>query len=219
MYRQILNVDAAFGVFAIDEDRCLVVGRSRSDAINVGAIMKNMGGGGHPGAGSVMLRSIDPADIEAWIRAMIGERHKTTGRVLDLMSFPVFTISPETTMQQAGKLLREKGYKGTPVVSDGKLVGILSRRDFQKIIKKSQFRGPVRAFMSHNVVTISSQENPGHGAHLMIKHGIGRLPVIDNGKIVGIFSRSDAIANFYGLCPIGSHFSIGCKQDMFSRCG
>ena len=50
MYRQILNVDAAFGIFVMDNDRCLVIGRSSSDGINVAGIIKNMGGGGHPGA-------------------------------------------------------------------------------------------------------------------------------------------------------------------------
>jgi len=39
-----------------------------------------------------------------------------------------------------------------------------------------------------------------------------RIPVVDKGKIVGIFSRSDAVADLYGLCPLGNGFSKGCKQ-------
>jgi CBS domain-containing protein len=218
MYRRILNVDAAFGVFSLDGDRCLVIGRSRSEGIDIGAIMRHMGGGGHPGAGSVMLKSADPAGLEAWIRVLVGERHRSAKKIRDLMSFPVVTVDSETTMRQAGELLRQKGCKGAPVVHDDKIVGMLSRRDFQKIKKKSQIEGPVRAFMSPHVVTISPRESPGHAAHLMIKHDIGRLPVIEDGKIVGIFSRSDAVANFYGLCPLGSSFSMGCHQNRFSFC-
>jgi predicted transcriptional regulator len=47
----------------------------------------------------------------------------------------------------------------------------------------------------------------------MIKHDIGRLPVIDNNQLVGIISRSDAVANFYGLCPLVNNFTTGCHKS------
>ena len=212
MYRQILNVDAAFGVFSMDKNRCLVIGRSRTEGIDIAAIMRNMGGGGHPAAGSAMLKSIDPAAVETWIRELIGDRHQSSVQIRDLMSFPVWTLAPDMTMSKAGQLLREKGYKGAPVVDGQKLVGILSKRDFQKMKKKSHLKGPVKAFMAQTVVTIAPEKSPGYGASLMVKHNIGRLPVVKNGKIIGIFSRSDAIADFYGLCPLGTRFSTGCKK-------
>jgi len=214
MYRQILNVDAAFGVFALDGDRCLVIGRSESDGINVSAIMRHIGGGGHPGAGSTMLKAMNPAAVERWIRVLIGESHQASTQIRALMSFPVFTLPPEMTMENAYKRLREKGYKGAPVTDDGKLVGILSTTDFKKVKKKYDQERPVKVFMSQKVVTISFRESPGYAAHLMIKHDIGRLPVVEEGKIVGIFSRSDAVADFYGLCPLGSRFSSGCEDRM-----
>ncbi|MDX2440929.1 MAG: CBS domain-containing protein, partial [Desulfobacterales bacterium] len=216
MYREILNVDTAFGIFLMDGNRCLVIGRSSARGIDVAAVMRHMGGGGHPGAGSAMLKSADPAAVEAWIRAMIGESHRASMQIRDLMSFPVLSLNSEMTMSQAGKVLREKGYKGSPVVTDGKLVGILSRRDFQKLKKAPQFQSPVKAFMSTNVITIHPKESPGQAAHLMIKNDFGRLPVVDQGKIVGIFSRSDVVADLYGLCPLGNCLATGCKQNIFS---
>jgi CBS domain-containing protein len=131
------------------------------------------------------------------------------------MSSPVWTLSPEMVMNTAGLMLRERGYKGAPVVDNNKLVGMLSRRDFQKIKKKSHLNGPVRAFMSKSVVSIPPEESPGHGARLLIKHNIGRLPVMENGKVIGIFSRSDAVADFYGLCPLGTRISRGCRKKYF----
>jgi CBS domain-containing protein len=216
MYRQILNVDAAFGVFELNANRCLVIGRSVTEGIDVAAIMRHMGGGGHPQAGSAMLKSADPIAVEAWIRVMIGESHQTSVKIKDLMSFPVLTLASDTTMNRAGKTLRESGYKGAPVVDNEKLVGILSRRDFAKIKKKNHFQSPVRAFMSKKIITIHPEDSPGHAAHLMIKHDIGRLPVVDDGNIVGIFSRSDAVADLYGLCLLGDNLATGCKQNRFS---
>jgi nanoRNase/pAp phosphatase (c-di-AMP/oligoRNAs hydrolase) len=216
MYRQILNVDAAFGVFELNANRCLVIGRSLAEGIDVAAIMRHLGGGGHAGAGSAMLKSAAPAAVEAWIRVMIGESHQTSVKIKDLMSFPVLTLASDTTMNRAGRMLWEKGYKGAPVMDNEKLVGILSRRDFAKLKKKSHLQSPVRAFMSKNIITIDPGASPGHTAHLMIKHDIGRLPVVAQGKIVGIFSRSDAVADFYGLSLPGDNLATGCKQNKFS---
>jgi len=215
MYRKIMNVDSAFGIFEMDGNRCLVIGRSTADGFDMAAIMRHMEGGGHPGAGSAILKSADPAAVESWIRVMIGEIHQASVPIKDLMSFPVFTLTAGTPMNQAGKMLREKGYKGAPVVDGEKLVGILSRRDFQKIKQKQHLQSPVKAFMSSNVITIRPGESPGHAVHLMIKHDLGRLPVVDEGKIVGIFSRSDAVADLYGLCPLGDRLSTGGNQNKF----
>jgi hypothetical protein len=108
MYRQIMNVDAAFGVFELNLDRCLVIGRSLTDGIDVGAIMQHMGGGGHSGAGSAMLKSADPVTVEAWIRVLIGESYQTSLKIKDLMFFPVWSLTPEITMNQAnGSAIRQ----------------------------------------------------------------------------------------------------------------
>jgi nanoRNase/pAp phosphatase (c-di-AMP/oligoRNAs hydrolase) len=216
MYRKILNVDAAFGVFEMNANRCLVIGRSMAEGIDVAAIMRHMGGGGHLAAGSAILKSADPIAVEAWIRVLIGESHRTSVQIKDLMSFPVLTLASDTAMNRAGRMLWEKGYKGAPVLDNEKLVGMLSRRDFEKIKKKNHLLSPVRAFMSKNIITIDPGASPGQAAHLMIKHDIGRLPVVEEGKTVGIFSRSDAVADFYGLSLPGDNLATGCKQNKFS---
>ena len=216
MYRKILNVDAAFGVFEMNANRCLVIGRSMAEGIDVAAIMRHMGGGGHLAAGSAILKSADPIAVEAWIRVLIGESHRTSVQIKDLMSFPVLTLASDTAMNRAGRMLWEKGCKGAPVLDNEKLVGMLSRRDFEKIKKKNHLLSPVRAFMSKNIITIDPGASPGQAAHLMIKHDIGRLPVVEEGKIVGIFSRSDAVADFYGLSLPGDNLATGCKQNKFS---
>jgi len=215
MYRQILNVDAAFGIFEMDGNRCLVIGRSTVVGIDITTIMRHLGGGGHPNAGSAILKSPDLAAVETCIRVIIKESHQPPAQIRDLMTSPVLTLESEVTMIQAGKVLRQKGYKGAPIVDGAKLVGILSRRDFQKIKKKQHLHLPVKAFMSTDIITIHPRESPDQAKHLMIKHDLGRLPVVDKGKIVGIFSRSDAMSDLYGLCPLGDSVATGCEQTFF----
>jgi CBS domain-containing protein len=202
MYRDILNVDAAFGIFHDKEkDRCMVIGRSSIDGLNMGNIMREMGGGGHPGAGSVLLKSIEPETAAGRIRELLLGNQKAAVQISDLMSFPVYTVESGTPMETVAALLRKKGVTGIPVVDDGKLSGIISRRDFQRVRKESQLTAPVRAFMSKKVKCIDPGKSPIQAARMMVKHDIGRLPVVENGRIVGILTRSDAMRYFYDLQP------------------
>ena len=202
MYREILNVDAAFGIFANKaRDLCMVIGRSSNEDLNIGALMRNMGGGGHPGAGSAVLKSVDPDVVADMIKKRIQGNHQESVKIVDLMSFPVFTVPPDVSMEDVASILRDKGCTGVPVVEGEKLVGIISRRDFKKIKKENQLKAPVKAFMNTNVKTISPDLSLMKAARLMVKHDIGRLPVVDNDRIIGILTRSDAMRYFYDLLP------------------
>ncbi|MFZ3047930.1 MAG: CBS domain-containing protein [Desulfatirhabdiaceae bacterium] len=202
MYREIMNVDAAFGIFMDRErQRAIVIGRSNIDAINMGYLMKGLGGGGHPGAGSAMLKAVNSDAVESMIVDLIQGNQQTSVQISDLMSFPVVTISSDTTMETAAEILREKGCTGIPVLENGKLIGMISRRDFKKIKSKSRMKSSVKAFMSTNVVTIEPGKSPMQAARLMVKHDVGRLPVVENGNMIGIITRSDTMTYFYDLLP------------------
>jgi nanoRNase/pAp phosphatase (c-di-AMP/oligoRNAs hydrolase) len=202
MYMNIANVDAAFGLFQSGaQNKCMVIGRAASEGLDVGGIMRRLGGGGHPAAGSAVLKGVNPDAIEEMIVALIAGNQQSSVKVSDLMSFPVFTVAADTSMAAAGKLLREKGCTGLPVVKDDRLVGILSRRDFKRLRKGSQLKSPVKAFMSSRIKTIRAGENPLRAAHIMIKYDIGRLPVVDNDRIIGIVTRTDTMRYFYDLLP------------------
>lgn len=203
MYRDILNVDAAFGIFMHDDnERCIVIGRSNVDAINIGAIVRSMGGGGHPGAGSAMLKAVKPKAVKEWLLELLAGNQQGSVQIGDLMSYPVFTVAADTTMEEVGRVLKERGCTGLPVVGENDiLVGIISRRDFKKLRKNGQLRSPVKAFMSTPPITIDPRKSPMEAARLMVKHDIGRLPVVKDGRIIGIISRSDAMTYFYDLLP------------------
>ncbi|MBF0302820.1 MAG: CBS domain-containing protein [Desulfamplus sp.] len=203
MYREIVNVDAAFGIFRDTErDTCMVIGRSNIEQLNIGLIMRSMGGGGHPGAGSALLKSTNPDVIEEMIIEMVKGNQQTSVMLSDIMSYPVVTVSEDTTVDEVAMMLRETGCSGVPVVdSEDHIVGIISRRDFRKIRKDNQMQYPVKAFMSRDVITIEHNKSAIDAAKLMIKHDIGRIPVIKDDKIIGIVTRSDAMLYFYDLLP------------------
>ncbi len=205
MYRDIVNVDAAFGIFVTEnkkgKPKCMVIGRSDNDGLDVGTLMKSLGGGGHPGAGSAMLKEINPEAAEEMIVNLIEGNQQSSVQISDLMSFPVYSVTTDTSMEAVAGILRHRGFTGLPVVNDGGLVGVISRRDFKKIRRQDQLQAPVKAFMSTKVVTIDPGKSPIQAAQIMVRHDIGRLPVVEDGQVIGIITRSDAMMYFYDLLP------------------
>jgi CBS domain-containing protein len=78
---------------------------------------------------------------------------------------------------------------------------MISRRDFRRVRKETQLNSPVKAFMSADVRTIEPGKSPMQAAEIMVKHDVGRLPVVDNGQVIGIVTRSDIMRYFYDLLP------------------
>ncbi|MBW1781724.1 MAG: CBS domain-containing protein [Deltaproteobacteria bacterium] len=202
MLQDILNVDAAFGIFSERiQKRCFVIGRSAADTLDVGSIMQHLGGGGHPNAGSALLRSVNAEDVRTWILKLLKGNHNGAVQISDLMSYPVFSLSPGERMKKVALLLREKGCTGFPVTEGNKVVGIISRRDFRRVRKESQMSAPVKAFMSTDVHTIGPQDGVAQAVRLMVSEDIGRLPVVRDGDLIGILTRSDAMRYYYNLLP------------------
>jgi nanoRNase/pAp phosphatase (c-di-AMP/oligoRNAs hydrolase)/CBS domain-containing protein len=202
MYLEILNVDAAFGIFAeASKNRCMVIGRSQIEGLDVGSIMRRLGGGGHPRAGSAQIQGDNPDAVEQRILELIRGNQQASVPISDLMSFPVHTVTAETRMEEVALMLRTQGITGIPVLNGERVVGMISRRDFRKMRKESQIKAPVRAFMATAVLTIAPDKSPTQAAQLMVQHDVGRLPVVDNGRVIGIITRSDLMRYFYDLLP------------------
>ena len=202
MYQDIVNVDVAVGIFLEKaRDICLVIGRSSPDTVDIGTVMQILGGGGHPNAGSALVRSMSLEDAAAWVFELLKGNHSATVKISDLMSYPVFSVSPDKTMKEVALLLREKGCTGFPVTQGKKVVGIISRRDFRKVRKDSQMNAPVKAFMSTKVRQVDLQSGIISAVKLMVREDIGRLPVIEAGNLIGIITRSDTMRYYYNLLP------------------
>jgi len=203
MYMDIANVDAAFGLFqSKGGKKCMVIGRAANEGLDIGSIMRCLGGGGHAAAGSAMLKDVKMEAVESMISDLISGNQQASVQVSDLMSFPVYSVASDTSMAEARLLMRRKDCTGLPVIDEGQLVGVLSRRDFNRLRKDRQLHSPVKAFMSRSrLQTIAPGASPLQAANMMVKHDIGRLPVVDDGEIIGIVTRTDTMRYFYDLMP------------------
>ena len=115
-------------------------------------------------------------------------------KLLDKKGHDVYTISPDATVYDALQLMAEKEIGALVVLEDGKMVGILSERDYaRKIILKgkSSKETSVREIMTAKVIHTSPDKKVGKCLSLMTKHHFRHLPVLEKERLVGILSIED----------------------------
>lgn len=178
--------------------RLQVVARSRLAEVDVGAVMARIGGGGHAQAASAGFKKLSLGEAVARVRAALKAEVTPPMRASDIMSAPVRTIGPETPMNEAGELMARWGHGGLPVLEDGALVGLVTRKDIDKALRHKLQHAPVKGFMGRDLVTVAPDVDLAELEKLLATRGIGRVPVLVNGEIVGIVTRKDVLRASHG---------------------
>lgn len=198
--RETFSVDAVFVIVRM-ENKVFLVGRSSSKDISVRDFLAPYGGRGHIMAASANLKNpgktVDEFADE--LMASAGEKIAAPSTVSAIMTTPVKTLRGDMTINEVSDIMLRCGHSGYPVMEDGRLIGIISRRD----VEKSRYHGlgnvPVKGYMCHNVVTCPPDMTLEEARALMIERNIGRLPVVKDGELVGIVSRTDLLEFYYGF--------------------
>lgn len=116
-------------------------------------------------------------------------------KVRDVMTAPAVSISPTESVEVAARTLTHYNIGALPVCSaDGKLCGMVTDRDL--VIRCMAAQRPARGttvqdIMSTAVTSVSADMDSGVAAHLMGRHQIRRLPVVEDGKLCGMLSLGD----------------------------
>ncbi|NOR25264.1 MAG: CBS domain-containing protein [Desulforhopalus sp.] len=202
MYRKIVNVDALFVIFTND-NRNTIIGRSGSENIHIGQAMAILGGGGHAGAGSAAVKcsEMSPQQIKELIVAGLTSNKTESARISDIMSFPVISVTPSTSMRDVQTLMATKKIRGVMVMEDDKIHGIIVLWDLKRVKKEQHWEHPVKAFMARDIITIDPGTSPSIAAGIMIERDVGYLPVLENNKVIGIVTRTDVLTYYYDLLP------------------
>jgi CBS domain-containing protein len=128
----------------------------------------------------------------------------------EVMTTGAATIRPDATLTDAARLMVEHQISGLPVVdAQDRLVGVITENDFLWPQQEPRLVGllaegrarvaselnsrRVQDIMTRDPVTISAETPLEEAVELMKRHGIRRLPVVANGKVVGILSRSNLL--------------------------
>ncbi len=115
----------------------------------------------------------------------------------DIMTKDVITIEPEVTLDKAIKKLVKNKISGMPVVDDsGKMIGIISEKDILNFAFSGYLRNTkVKKAMSKNVIHFTPETRIEKIAVAISKYQFRRVPIVKDGKVIGIVSRRDIIRN------------------------
>lgn len=192
-----LGHNVAVAVMRMPE-RIQVVGRSRLAGVDIGEVMRHLGGGGHPQAASAALKCATIEEALASVRKALEAEVRPPLRAADIASSPVRTVSSGTSMRDAGQLMNRWGHGGLPVVDDGRVRGVVTRKDVDKAVRHGLEHAPVKGFMAREVITVGPSADLTTIERLLTREGIGRLPVLEDGRLVGIVTRKDLLRAEHG---------------------
>ena len=177
------------------EDRVQVVARSRSDAINVGRICAELGGGGHAYAASASIRNLTLNEVHD---AIVRNLHMQAGpekTASDYMSSPAVGIESDRSMREADTLMMHFGLKAVPVFKPGtrRCIGILDAQTASRATSHKLGDRPVDDYMRRNIKSLAP-DAPLRDISSIIVGGRQRLvPIVDKELVVGVVTRTALI--------------------------
>lgn len=117
-------------------------------------------------------------------------------KVKEIMKTDVLTVKRKTGIYEAIHTLVENNITGLPVVNDDMTVaGIISEKDVLRLLYDMEDKpGNVEDFMTKDVVCFDEEESLIDITEHLIRHDFRRVPILKEGKLVGILSRKDVIA-------------------------
>ncbi len=118
--------------------------------------------------------------------------------VRDIMRSPVVAVPPETTLEDAYRTMREKAFRHLPVLEGSRLVGVITDRDLRlatSALAPAPFPADssVAAVMCRDPLTASAEDAVEDAARVMRERKIGCLPVVDDGRVIGIITGIDLL--------------------------
>lgn len=218
---EIVNSDIIF-VMVNMKNKIYVVARSSRNAVNVGKILKILGGGGHSQAASAVVKNLSLIATENKIKKVLEENIQLETLAGDIMTTPVKTLDINTTIGEANKIMLRYGHNGFPVISNGNLVGIITRQEVYKAKHHHYENETVNVYMSENIISVSPKTPILEIQKLMIKFDVGRVLVLNkDGKLEGIVTRTDLIRSLHGEDGLKkesySLFEINREHYQYSR--
>ena len=181
-----------------------MVARASSPNIDMAKLARRFEGGGHQRAASALIR-LDPRPEAKLSTAILNKYEQLileylpsvvtpSLQVRHIMSQNPLLLSPETTVKEAADLMNRYGFEGYPVVEDGRVIGLLNRRNVDRALQH-KLKTTARDLMDGGEVSVVPGDSILHLQELMTSSGWGQVPVLDpmNGTIIGIVTRTDLL--------------------------
>jgi len=190
--RDLLDPD---GIFLLVDmgDHLQMVARSATDTIDVSLVAAKLGGGGHARAAAALIRGSSLEEVKALVLDILSEHVQPSVTVAQIMSHGVHTLGPKATVAIAAGMMQRYGHEGFPIVQDGQVVGVLTRREIDRALGLGLGGATIDLYMRKGQIQVSPQDSIEQVQRVMMEHGVGQVPVVQDGEVIGIVTRTDLI--------------------------
>jgi tRNA nucleotidyltransferase (CCA-adding enzyme) len=187
------NPDAYFAFFFIPKNKTtLIIARSHKEKIDLHELLHVYGGGGHQLAASAKVTNREgPVFFEEFC-AYLEKSLAPATRAKDMMSETAFSVGERMSLMDASLFLEKADLSGVPVVDEKEQVtGFISLRDIMKGRKAGVMQAPVSAYMSKPAISAEASVTMREVERIFYKYHIGKLPIVEDRKLLGILTRWD----------------------------
>lgn len=122
--------------------------------------------------------------------------YRTLRQLLASKPAGVVTIGVQATVWEALQLMAEKDVGAVVVIDEGQVIGVLSERDYARkgiLLGRTAKETMIREVMNETVITVTPQETVPQCMALMTAHRTRHLPVLEDGRLIGILSIGDLV--------------------------
>ena len=195
-----LEMENLHVVFALAQmaDRIYLVARSRVDEVNAAEIAQAFGGGGHPQAASATIKNQTLIQVEKSLNALLNTRIRPVKRAEDMMSSPVIQISSDEPLKRAANLMTRYNINVLLVVDNDTLQGYITRQIVEKAIFLGLGNLRAHEYMTIEFSTVKPDTPLKEIQELIIRGKLRILPVVADGKALGVITRTDLLTILLG---------------------
>jgi CBS domain-containing protein len=114
----------------------------------------------------------------------------------ELMSRNLLAVAPEDTLGEAAERMTDEGVGSAVVLDGGRLIGILTERDVLRAVagRVHSSDARVREWMTEDPIVAGEETTAAESLETMMMHGFRHLPIVEDGRVVGIVSIRDVMA-------------------------
>ena len=192
LVHKLRDMEAVNVLFAVCQmgDRVVLVARSRKPEVDVGALMREFGGGGHHYAASATVKDATIFQIREKILSTLAEKIIPRRTAADLMASPPRNAASENTMTDIHYLLTRYNINAVPVLKEEEVVGIITRQ----VVEKALFHGlgneKVEDYMNTDFEALAPDDDILRVQEIIIGKNQRLIPVVSDGRMVGVITRT-----------------------------
>jgi tRNA nucleotidyltransferase (CCA-adding enzyme) len=211
--RDLLDPDAIFLLFNTRAGVQLIA-RSTDDHVDVSRVAAEFEGGGHPRAAAALIREGELEEIQARLKKILPRYVQPAITAGQIMSRDPQILTPGTSVQEAEALMVRYGYEGYPVVEDGSIVGLLTRRAVDRA-RAHDLNLTAASLMKAGEVYVHPGDPLEHIQNVMTDTDWGQIPVVhpEGGDIIGIVTRTDLLKILAPSTPTPGHQNLAPRLE------